>query len=474
MANSAKRVSSTEAELKIKVEWKDIQSKYDEELSKIVKKANIPGFRQGKAPRNLVEKKLGDSFLQEVAANAMDDALKIALDDVDEKLKPLPYSSTVLQDEDKVFPVKKDEDLTFVVKYEVMPEYEVKDYKGIEVEYPNVKISDEMINREIEKLREQNAILKDKKDSPIKKGDIVNVDYEAEGIKDSKRDSYVFTVGDHSSYFDFDDEIIGAKKDDEKIIEKTYADDKKPMGLESNKVTLKVKVNSVKSKELPKLDNEFAEDVNEKYKTVDDLKKGIKENLENRLNANMRETKLSLLIDKMLPNIKLDVPNSMVDFEVASTFRRFASQMGMNEGDAIKLIESSGQKMSDFTAPWRKDAEHTIKSQLIITKVRDNEKLEATDDEVKAELDKQFPNEKDAANKDLYKDVIKDNLAYQKAVDFLLKENNFKPSKKEITYEDFASGAYLEKEQSKTKEAKNNTEKEDKPKAKTTKKSEDK
>lgn len=457
MANNAKRVSTTEAELTIKLEWKDIQSKYDEELSKIVTKASIPGFRQGKAPRNLVEKKLGDGFLQEIAANAMDDALKVALEKVDKALQPLPYSTPALQDEEKVFPVKKNEDITFTVKYEIMPEFEVKNYKGIEVEYPNVTISDNLVDNEIERLREQNAILKDKDDAPIAEGDIVNVDYEAEGIKDSKRDSYVFTVGSHSSYFDFDDDIIGFKKGDEKTIEKKYEADKKPHGLEADSVKIKIKVNSVKSKELPKVDDEFAEDVNEKYKNVKDLKNGIKSNLESRLNDSMRETKISLLLDKMLPEIKLDIPKSMVDFEVANTFRRFSSQMGMSEGDAIKFLEANGQSLNDFTAPWRDDAEHTIKSQLVVSRVRDNEKFEVTEDEITKEIEKQFPNVSED-NKAVYKDIVKDNLEYQKAIDFLLKENKFVPSKEEVTYEDFASGAYLAKKEEK-KETKKTTKK---------------
>lgn len=459
MANEIKKVSSTEVELSLSIKWQDLEKKYDEELKKIQAKATLPGFRQGKAPATLVEKKLGDGFLQEVASDLMNDNLSEAISKLDEKDRPLPYSSTVLQDEEKVFPVKKGEDISYTVKYEVMPEFEVKNYKGLEIEYPNIKIGDDMVEKEITRLQEQNAIVKDKGDAPITKGDLVTVTYDAEGVKDSKRTDYTFTVGDHSSYYDFDDDIIGWKKGEHKTIEKMYKDTEKPIGFDGDKVTLNITIENVRSKELPKIDNEFAEDVNEEYKTVDDLKKGIRSRLEERLNDSLKETKLGLFIDKLLPEIKLEVPKCMVDFEVASTLRRFGSQMGMSEADTVKFLTANGQSVDSFTEPWRKDAEHTIASQLIINKIRDEEKIEASDEEVEAELKKEMPEGEKNKNYSYYKDIIKDNLAYGKAVDFVLKETKFIPSKKEIPYEDFASGAYLQQQDENDKENKKSEDK---------------
>lgn len=444
MADNVKRVTSTEAELTLTIKWDTIKAKYDEELNKICLKASIPGFRQGKAPKNLVEKKLGDGFLQEIATNVMDDVLKEEVDKLDEKDKPLPYSHTVLKDEEKVFPVKKDQDVEITVKYEVMPEFEVKDYKNLEVEYPNVVISADMVKKELDNLKERNSVLRDKGEEPIAEGDVINVDYEVEGEADSKRSDYVFTVGSHNTYFDFDDEIIGAKKGEEKVITKTYDEKNKPAGYEKDSAVIKVKVNSVKKKEMPEVNDEFAQDVSEEYKTVADLKKGLKAKLEKDLDSRLKETKISVLMDKIIPSVDLTIPVCMIDYEVANTFRKFAYQMGMREEDAIKFLTANGQKLDDFTAPWRPDAERTIKSQLIITKIRDNEKITVSDDEVNAEYEKQHKDDKENPNAELYKTMIKDNMEYQKTIDFLLENNKLTAGKKKINYEDFASGKYLE------------------------------
>lgn len=467
MAENVKRVSSTEAELTLKIEWHTIKAKYDEELDKICKKAQIPGFRQGKAPKNLVEKKLGEGFLDEIASNVMDEALREAVDKLDEKDKPLPYSHTTLKDEEKVFPIKKDEDLEITVKYEIMPEFEVKDYKGISVEYPNVVISDEMVEKEINNLKERNAVLRDKGDEAIAEGDIVNADYEVEGEADSKRTDYVFTVGSHTAYFDFDDEIIGAKKGEEKVITKTYDEKNKPVGYDKDNATIKVKINSVKKKELPELNDEFAEDVNEEYKTVQDLKNGIRKNLEKDLDDRLKETKISLLLDKIIPSVNLEIPTCMIDYEVANTFRRFSYQMGMKEEDTIKFLTANGQSLDAFTSAWRPDAEHTIKSQLIVTKIRDEEKITVSDDDINAEYEKQHKDDKDNPNAELYKNMIKDNLEYQKTIDFLLENNKLTASKEKVTYEDFASGKYLEEKEDK-KESKEEVKSEEKKETKKT------
>lgn len=449
MSNEFKKVSSTEADLTILLKWDDVEKKYEDELKKIQLKATLPGFRQGKAPRALVEKKLGDGFLQEIASDAMNEALEVAIKELDEKEKPISYSTPVLQEEDKVFPVKKGEDISFTVRYEIMPEFDIEKYKGYTIEYPNVKISDEMVEKEISHLQEQNAIVKDKGDAPIAEGDVVTVNYEAADVKDSKREGYTFTVGDHTSFFDFDDDIIGWKKGDKKTIEKTYKEGERPIGFSGEKASITIEILNVKSRELPAIDDEFAEDVNEEYKTVADLKKGVRARLEDRLNDSLEETKIDALIDTIKPSINLAIPECMVDMEVASTLRRFGAQFGMNDEETVKFLKANGQSVEDFTAPWRDDARKTIEGQLIITKVRDKENLNATDEEIQEELKKEFPDEKDKETREMYKGIIADTLAYQKAIKFLLAENTFTPSKEEISYEDFASGAYLQKDEKK-------------------------
>ncbi len=446
MESKARKIENSKAEIDVTASWDEIKTNYDELLKKYQKQLAIPGFRKGKAPMDIVENKIGKEVLRDAVFNAMDGAIKKAFEEVEPSLRPLPYGQPEIVDFAKLEPFEKEKDVQFTTRYEILPQFELKEYKNIEIEYPNVTISQDMIDTEIERYREQNAIIKTKDNETVEDSDLVTIDYTLEGDEPQSINDYTFTIGKKQNYYNFDNELIGMKKDETKSFTIQYTDENKPEGFTKDSATFSVTMKSIKSKELPALDDEFAQDIKSEYKTVDDLKNGIKETLEKGLENRMKNTKIHLVAQKILErNEPFDVPESMINFEINNSYSRFAQQMGMRPDDLTKFLTSQGQTKEQFTSSWRNDALENIKEQLVISKVQEMEKIEADEKKVETAKKSQIPENATDDQKSSYEAMIKDNLAYEAAIDYLIKENKLVPSKEEISYEDFASGAYLNK-----------------------------
>ena len=248
--------------LTVTIAKKDVQESYNSIVAKYVKSAQIPGFRKGHVPANVLERKYGDA----IKADALSEIIDKSLNEIFEKEtenRPLPYQQPVM-DQVPEFDVSKD--LTYTVTFDVFPKVEVKDFAGIEVKEPQVSVGDKELEDELKAIQERNAVVMDKKaDETAEKDNIVTVDYKEENGEN--RNGYVFTVGSADDIYKISDDVIGMKKDETKEVSK---DDKK--------ITLTVK--AIKTRQLPALDDDLAQDVSEKFKTLDDLKADIKRNLE--------------------------------------------------------------------------------------------------------------------------------------------------------------------------------------------------
>lgn len=441
-----KDLENSAVEMTITLKSDEIEKAFTDLLAKYSKNVQIPGFRKGKVPASVIEKKYGDAIRQESTFNLMEQVVTENVKEAAEDKRPLPFSTPELQDEEKLIPFKPGKDIVFSVRYDVMPKFEAPEYKGIEVEVPNVKIEAKQIDEEIEKIRQQNAMVVDKKDKAIENGDVVTLDYEEVGKPDSKRDDYVFTVGSGYNFYKFDDDVIGMKKGDEKTFSKTYTEDSGVPGYEGKTIELKVKIKAVKVREVPELDDDLAQDVKSEYKTVADLKAGVKKQLEESLEERLKETKLEKLMSLLAEKTDIAIPQSMVDFEVESTWRRFASQSGMSEEQLLQFLQYQGQNKETFTSVWRPEAAKMVRQQLIMEKIAQALKYKATEKEIEEEFKTEYPTVKDE-DKEQYKPMIEDALAFRNTRNFLLDNNKFTKAKKATSYEDFITGAYLEKKE---------------------------
>lgn len=422
LENSAVKLTATIAK-------EDVVSGYNKNISKYAKNVQLPGFRKGHVPVKILEQKYGDSLKQEVLADLIDESLnQIFAEEESKDIRPLPYTQPRL-DGDKLPEFSTDKDFTFTVVYDVFPSVEVKDFSKIEVKEPQVEIGDKELEEELKAVQERNAVVIDKKEGePVEKDNIVTIDYKelddtGAVVAGSEREGFVFTVGTGENIYKIDDEIIGMKKDETKEISKTYdaKDENKDLAGKTKKISVTVK--AIKIRNLPALDDDLAQDVSEKYKTLDDLKKDISKGLESAKNRKIAELKSQSLLEQLVEKNPISLPKSMVQAEMESRWRMMAQQFQTTPEQLEKMISASGQTKEAMLTQWTGDAEKMLKSRLIVDALIREKNISVTPEEVEAEfakiadesgstVDEVKEHYKDARAKEYIIDEIKENKLY--------------------------------------------------------------
>ena len=439
-----KKLENSSVELTLTLSAATIEEDYSKTIRDYAKKLTIKGFRPGKAPVSLVESKYGDAIREEVTFRLMEKNLTDSYKDMDAKDRPLPYSTPELQNEEALLPFKPNTDITYSVIYDVLPVVTLPEYKGLEISYQARKVTDDEVNAEIERLRQQNAMVI-AKNGPVAEGDIVTLDYaelDADGneMAANKRDDFTFTVGSSYNFYKLDKDIVGLKKGDETVIEKTYGDDS-GMGTDylGKTVRIKVAVKEVKVKEVPELDDDFAQDVKDEYKTVDDLLKATRKQLEDAAESDNRAAKLDAVVKAILDKTDVTVPKSMVEAQLESDWQNFISRFGMKEEDVMKIMGAQGGSKEQFLETRRADTLQNIKAQLVLEQIKEDQKFEVSEEELAEELKNYGENiTKDDPNYESMKIYAEDDVKFRKARDFLLENNKFKaaaPKKEKKTEE---------------------------------------
>ena len=275
-----------------------------------------------------------------------------------------------------------------------MPTVKVEDFSGIKIEEPQVEITDEEMNEELKAIQERNAMVLDKKDSePAAKDDIATINYselddKGEEIAGSKREGFVFTIGSGENIYKIDDEIIGMKKDETKEITKTYDADFADKELAGTTKKISVTVTAVKVRNLPEIDDDLAQDVSEKFKTLDDLKNDIKKNMELAKNRRVAEMKSNSLLEQLIEKNSFDIPASMLAAELDGRWRMMAQQFQTSPEQLEKMIVASGQTKEAMLNEWTGDSEKMLKSRIIVDSLIKERNIAVTPEEIEAEYSK--------------------------------------------------------------------------------------
>lgn len=430
-------IGNSAVRLTVTVDADTAQKEYDGLVKEYAKKAQIKGFRPGKVPPEILERKFGDSLKAEAGQKVLEDSLKEAVEDLEEQ--PLPYTRPELDGELDFQPGKP---FSYSVVYDVYPEIKLGEYKGLTIEAPEIEVTEEDEDREIKAIQEQNAIVIDKEEGAVEKDDIVTIDYEEldendQPVEGTKREDFVFTVGTGYNFYKIDDDILGMQPGEHRIIEKTYPEDADLEELRGQKKRISVTVKTVKQRSLPEIDDELAQDVSDEYETLDDLKKDIRSRLEQTAESRMREAKVGALLDKILENTEIEVPDSMLRMELEQAWWNFTSRLQMGEEDVVKLLEAQGRSKEDMLEEWRPEAEKSVKQRLVTAKMRENEEIEATDEELDEYLENQAKqNNLDTARvREYYEsqnllEQVKNEVAERKLFDRILEETTVKSSEK--------------------------------------------
>jgi trigger factor len=437
------RLEHSSVKLTITVSKEDVRSQYDDLLSDYSKNLQIPGFRKGKVPKDVLERKFGEALKDEALGKILENAVTGVFEDESfpREDKPLPYSTPQIQDK----PVLNlEEDLRFSVVYDVLPKLTVETWKGLQVEVPDVSITKADLDRELEAIRERNAIVKDKDEGlPAVKDDVVTVNYAelsdtGEVLEGTEREDFVFTLGSEYNVFKFDDEIAGMKKGETKDIEKSYPQDFSDPELAGKTKRIRISLTALKEKSLPEPDDDLAQDVDEKYKTLEDLKASIKDRLTKNLEKRLREIKLNKLLEKIMETTPAEVPESMIRLELDSRWRNLARRFNTSVEELVKIMGTTGKGYDDIMAEWRPDAVKALHSRLIVETLIKDLALEASDEEVEKEFEtlaaeSESPIEeiKKYYEQENMREYLKEDIKERKFFDILLAENKIKKGKKE-------------------------------------------
>jgi len=422
---------------------------YRELLDEYVKNVQIPGFRRGKVPREVLERKFGEALKSEAAGRILEKAIEEAFTDESFPAgdRPLAYSRPEVEGD-----IKPDfqSDLVFSLVYDVVPEVKIGTWQGLEVEVPKAAVTEEDIDRELLEIQERNSFVLDREEGAAAvAGDVATADYvdlDAKGkeIPETARKGIAFTVladGSGSPAM----EIVGMKKGETREITETSPNPAPAEGETAEPAAGKIRITltELKEKRLPKLDDELAQDVDEKYNTLADLKAGIRKRLEGFLEENIKEMKVVALMEKIMETTPIVLPESMVQAEIGGRLNRLAQSFNMPPETVARMLAES-QTGEELGSKWRPAAEKALRSRLIMEKLIEEKEVRAGDEEISAEL-QEMAKESGSSEEELrerYKDESLEYLAAhikeKKFLDLLFAENTIKIGKK-MSYLDVIS-----------------------------------
>ena len=422
-----KTKNANEVKLEITVEAEKFNDAIKKVYFKSAKYFNIPGFRKGKAPMNIVEKYYGKEIFYEDAFN------EVAGEALDEAVKENDLYVVSRPDID-VTQIEKGKDLIFTAVMQTKPEAELGKYKGVEIKKIEYKVTAEDVNHELSHMQEHNARMITVEDKPVESGDIATIDFEGfvdgKAFDGGKAEGHELEIGSNTFIPGFEDQIIGMKIDEEKDINVKFPEEYFSKELAGKDATFKVKLHEIKKKELPKLDDEFAKDVSE-FDTLKELKEDIKKKQQKQNDDKAKYETEDAVIKAVCENVKVDIPSGMIETEVDNMIKDIEQRLSYQGLKLEQYLQMMGKTTEEMRKEYEPQAIDSIKSRLALEAVIKAEKIEATEEEVDEkmkEMAKNYGKENDEEfmKNENVRNYIKDGLTSQKAIEFLVKNAKMK------------------------------------------------
>lgn len=383
MSVQVEKLEKNMAKLTIEVSSEEFENAIAKAYKKNKNKISMPGFRKGKAPRAMIENMYGKGIFYEDAANSIiPDAYADAAKESELEI--------VAQPEIDVTQIESGKPFIFTATVALKPEVTLGEYKGIEVEKKEVEVTDEEVEAEINKVRESNARMLDIDDRATQDGDTVLIDFDGyvdgKQFEGGKADDYSLVLGSHSFIDNFEEQLVGKNIGDDVEVNVTFPENYQAEELQGKPAVFKVKIKEIKVKELPELDDDFAQDVSN-FDTIaeykEDLKKKLTENKEEALKREREEA----VIGKIIENAQMDIPEQMVDAQTRQMTQEFAqrlSSQGLSIDQYMQFTGLTPQKMIEELKP---QALKRIQSRLVLEAVVAAENIETTEEELDKEIE---------------------------------------------------------------------------------------
>ena len=406
-------------EIKVVIEKEEWKEKVDKAFEKLQKNAKVDGFRKGKVPRNVFEKKNGkETIWYEAINDALDEKYLNILQE--KKLIPIirPNIEVVSVDDNKA-------EIKFIIT--TKPEVKISKYKDLGVKKGSVKVTEKEINEEIENLRQRYADMTVKK-GKIEKGDTAIIDFEGfiddTAFEGGKGENYSLTIGSNTFIPGFEDQLIGLKENDTKDVKVKFPEDYHSEDLKGKDAVFKVKVHEVKTKKLPELDKDFFLDLEmENVTTLEELKEKIKEEIKHHKTHEVENKYIDDILEEVSKNTEVEIPNELIEEEIDRMLEEYANNLRMQGIDLDTYYKFTNSNESMLREQMRNEADKRVKYRLMLEEIVKLEKIKVTDEEIDKELNemaKQYNMSEEEVLKHMgSKDVLKYEIEMQKAIDVL-------------------------------------------------------
>ncbi|MGI6080893.1 MAG: trigger factor [Candidatus Avilachnospira sp.] len=423
------------AKITVEVEYAQFADACEKAYQKNKSKISIPGFRKGKAPKKMIEKMYGPQIFWE-------DAIDIVLDATYPEAAKESGLEIVSRPEINVEKIEIDKPVVYTATVAVKPEVKLGQYKGVKAVKVSSEVTDEEVEARLKRVQDQNArlVTVEDKDREIAKNDIVSIDFEGfidgKTFAGGKGDNYPLTIGSHQFIDTFEDQCIGHKVGDEFEVNVTFPTGYHSKDLAGKPAMFKVKVNEIKVRELPELDDEFASEVSE-FEKLDEFKADLKKQLIEEKEKRAAQENENNVVKAVVEGAEIDVPGPMVDNQVDRMLNDYAARLQSQGIPLDQYLSITGMTVENIREQMKPQALTTIKTRLVLEAVVAAEKIEATEDDFNAEVEKMAENYKMEADK--LKEMIGENekkammldLACQKAIDMLVAEAVLEEAKEE-------------------------------------------
>ena len=421
MSVQVENLEKNMAKLTIEVSADDLEKALQAAYLKEKNKISVPGFRKGKVPRAMIEKMYGPEIFYDDAANRLiPDAYAEAADESKLEIASQPKIDVVQLEKGKPF--------IFTAEVAVKPEVTLGEYKGLEVEKTDTAVTDEEVDAQVEKERDSNARTITVEDRPVQKGDQTIIDFEGfvDGVafEGGKGEDYPLTIGSDAFIPGFEDQLIGAEKGAEVEVKVQFPAEYHAENLAGKPAVFKVTVKEIKAKELPALDDDFAQDVSE-FNTLEEYKADVRKKLEEKKEAAAKEAKEEAAIAKAIENAQMDIPEAMIDTQTRQMMDEFASRL-QQQGLALQqYYQFTGMDNDKLAEQMKPNALKRIQTRLVLEAIVKAEDIKATEEEYKAEVEKmakmyQMETEKlEQLIGEAEAETMKEDIAVQKAADLI-------------------------------------------------------
>ena len=407
--------------LSVTVPAKKVDQAIDQAFKKVVKQVNIPGFRKGKVPRQIFEQRFGvEALYQDAVDILLPEAYGEAIEETG--IKPVD------QPEIEVNQIEKGKDLKFDATVTVQPEVKLGEYKGLEIEKQNADLTDEELQEAIDHSLGHLAEMVIKEDGSVEEGDTVNIDFDGyvdgEQFEGGQAEGYDLEIGSGMFIPGFEEQLVGLNTGDEKDVKVTFPEEYHAEELAGKEATFKVKINEIKYKNVPELDDEIANELDSDADNVEQYRENLRKRLSEEKKVNAENAEKEEAINKAVNNAEVDIPEAMINNELDRMMQEFAQRIQQSGLNLETYFQVSGQDESQLREQMKDDAEERVKTNLTLNAIANAEEVEATEEDIDKELEAmstQFNISVEDIKKTLGStDIVKDDVRVKKVIDLLL------------------------------------------------------